>query len=122
MPNLLRILHRKRKKHLASWQILGYNNRESLKGEYAHTMKHLSLFVWLTQLGLSVAMPPVVSIWLAVWLHNSKGWGSWVIWVGILLGVVCAVDGLRVSLKALERITRPKDKKEPPPVSFNDHH
>ena len=85
-------------------------------------MKHLSLFVWLTQLGLSVAMPPVVSIWLAVWLHNSKGWGSWVIWVGILLGVVCAVDGLRVSLKALERITRPKDKKEPPPVSFNDHH
>ena len=84
-------------------------------------MKHLSLFVWITQLGISVAMLPVVSIWLAVWLRETKGWGSWVLWVGILLGVVCAVDGLRVSLKALSRLSKSKEEKEPPPVSFNDH-
>lgn len=84
-------------------------------------MKHLSLFVWITQLGISVAMPPVVSIWLAVWLRETKGWGSWVLWVGILLGVVCAADGLRVSLKALSRLSKSKEEKEPPPVSFNDH-
>ena len=84
-------------------------------------MKHLSLFVWITQLGISVAMPPVVSIWVAVWLRETKGWGSWVLWVGILLGVVCAADGLRVSLKALSRLSKSKEEKEPPPVSFNDH-
>lgn len=84
-------------------------------------MKHLSLFVWITQLGISVAMPPVVSIWAAVWLRETKGWGSWVLWVGILLGIVCAVDGLRVSLKALSRLSKSKEEKEPPPVSFNDH-
>jgi len=84
-------------------------------------MKHLSLFVWITQLGISVAMPPAVSIWVAVWLRETKGWGSWVLWVGILLGVVCAVDGLRVSLKALSRLSKSKEEKDPPPVSFNDH-
>jgi hypothetical protein len=85
-------------------------------------MKHLSLLVWLTQLGISVAVPPVCAIWLSVWLHNSKGWGQWVIWVGIVFGVICAVDGLRVSLLAMERLHKNKDAdKEPPPVSFNDH-
>ena len=83
-------------------------------------MKHLSLFVWLTQLGLSVAMPPVVSIWLAVWLHNSKGWGSWVIWVGIVLGLISAIQGLRSSLKILERMGKGKEESEPPAVSFNE--
>lgn len=85
-------------------------------------MKHLTLLVWLTQLGLSVAVPPLCSIWLAVWLHNSKGWGQWVIWVGIALGVFCAIDGLRVSLLAMERLHKNQDREqESAPVSFNDH-
>lgn len=83
-------------------------------------MKNLNLLVWLTQLGLSVAVPLLGFILLAVWLHGSCGWGSWVIWVGIVLGIVLAVDGLRVSLKAMERMSRDKEDKEPP-VSFNDH-
>lgn len=85
-------------------------------------MKQLSLLVWITQLGFSVVIPPVCVIWLAVWLHNSKGWGQWVIWVGIALGVICAIDGLRVSLLAMQRLHKNKDKnEEPAPVSFNDH-
>lgn len=83
-------------------------------------MKSLNLLVWLTQLGLSVALPPLGFIWLAVWLRDNHGWGSWVIWVGIVLGILLAVDGLRVSLKAMERMSRDKEDKEPP-VSFNDH-
>lgn len=84
-------------------------------------MKELSLLVWLTQLGLSVALPPAGFILLAVWLRERFEWGQWVIWVGVILGLVCAVDGLRTSLKAMSRITSDKKDKEPPAVCFNDH-
>ena len=83
-------------------------------------MKNLSLLVWLTQLGLSVALPPVGLILLASWLHNRHGWGSWLIWVGAALGVALAVDGLRTSLKAMQSMAN-DGKEEEPPVSFNDH-
>ena len=86
-------------------------------------MKHakaLKLLVWLTQLGLSVALPPLGFIYLAVWLRNRFAWGSWVIWVGIIIGIICALDGLRMSLKAMVSMTGPDERKEPP-VSFNDH-
>lgn len=82
-------------------------------------MKNLNLLVWLTQLGLSVALPPAGFILLAVWLRDRFALGGWVLWIGILLGVVCAIDGLRMSLKAMESMA--KDKKDDPPVSFNDH-
>lgn len=85
-------------------------------------MKDLSLLVWLTQLGLSVAFPLAGFLLLAFWLHNSLGWGQWVIWVGLALGLYCAVTGFRDSLKVMERMARDKDKeKKEPPVSFNDH-
>ena len=83
-------------------------------------MKDLSLLVWLTQLGLSVALPPVCFILLAVWLRDSCGWGGWVQWVGILLGIYCAITGFISSMKTLKRLTSDK-KKEEPPVSFNEH-
>ena len=84
-------------------------------------MKDLSLLVWLTQLGLSVAFPLAGFILVAVWLRNRFGLGLWVLWVGITLGIVGAVDGLRVSLRALDQMSRKKKDDLPPPVSFNDH-
>ncbi len=84
-------------------------------------MKDLSLLVWLTQLGLSVALPLVGCLWLCVWLHQSRSWGVWIVWVGAALGLFFAIDGLRYSLKTLERISRKRPGKEPPPVSFNEH-
>jgi len=84
-------------------------------------MKDISLLIWLTQLGLSVAIPPAGFILLAVWLRDRFAWGSWVLWAGIILGVVCAVSGLRFSVKTMEQMTGKKREKEPPPVSFNDH-
>jgi hypothetical protein len=78
------------------------------------------MIVWLTQLGLSVALPPAGIVLLAVWLRDRFAWGNWVIWVGVALGIICAVDGLRTSLKAMERMSRDKEESKPP-VSFNDH-
>lgn len=84
-------------------------------------MKDLSLLVWLTQLGLSVAFPLAGCILLAVWLREKFSLGAWVILVGPFLGIVLAIDGLRTSLKAMERSSRHSKDEEPPPVSFNEH-
>lgn len=83
-------------------------------------MKDLSLLTWLTQLGLTVALPLGGFIWLAVWLRDRFALGPWILWLGIGLGFLFAMDGLRVSLKTLARFSG-KEKKEPPAVSFNEH-
>ena len=83
-------------------------------------MKNLNLLVWLTQLGLSVAFPLAGFVLLTVWIRQRYGLGSWVIFAGVAVGLICAVDGLRQSLKLLERLSK-EDKKEKPPISFNDH-
>lgn len=83
-------------------------------------MKDLQLLIWLTQLGLSVAVPPAVCLLLALWLRDDCGWGGWVLWAGIGLGVFLAIDGLLVSLRTLKRLSEPKEKNAPPPA-FNDH-
>ena len=83
-------------------------------------MKNINLLIWLTQLGFSVAAPLGGFILLAVWLRNRFDLGVWVVLLGVLVGIVCAVDGLRVSLKAMEKMGKTKQE-DPPPVSFNDH-
>ena len=84
-------------------------------------MKDFSLLVFLTQLGLCVAVPLAGFILLAVWLHQSWGWGSWVIWVGIVLGLISAAEGLRSTLKAMAMMARSKKEKQDPGVAFNAH-
>lgn len=84
-------------------------------------MKDLTLIVYLTQLGLSVALPIAGFVLLAVWLRNTLHWGQWVIFVGIAMGLICAIESLLSTLKALNRISRKGKDNTPPPVSFNDH-
>ena len=84
-------------------------------------MKDVTLIVFLTQLGLSVALPLAGFVLLAVWLRSSFQLGLWVIFVGIALGLVCAIDGLRSTLKAMARVSKDKKDDAPAPVSFNDH-
>ena len=80
-------------------------------------MKELSMIVWLTQLGFSIAMPLGGCIWLAVWLRDKYPLGPWVNLVGAVLGIAGAVDGLRYSLKAMELMSREKKEKKTPPRS-----
>lgn len=84
-------------------------------------MKNVNLLIWLTQLGISVAVPLGGFIWLGIWLRQRFHLGTWVVLVGIFVGLVCAIDGMRTSLKAMERMVKDKPEDEPPPVSFNDH-
>ena len=85
-------------------------------------MKNLNLIVWLTQLGLSVAGPLAGFTLLAVWLRQRFDLGIWVLILGIIFGISGAIDGFRVSMKAMEQMAKDTPgEKDPPPVSFNDH-
>lgn len=84
-------------------------------------MKNLSLWVWLTQLGMSVAAPFAGFLLLALWLQSRFGWGDWVLWAGVILGAVSAIDGFCHSLKMMSRLSRDKPGEESHPVCFNDH-
>jgi len=83
-------------------------------------MRDLKLLIWITQLGLSVAVPPTVLILLAIWLKNRFDWGAWVIIAGVILGLLLAAEGLHSSLKAMKHMAK-KEKEDTPPISFNDH-
>lgn len=83
-------------------------------------MKNLSLLVWLSQLGLSVALPLAGFVLLGVWLHNQFQWGAWVIIVCTVIGLITAADGLWTSLKAMDRMAGKEDN-DAPGVSYNDH-
>lgn len=82
-------------------------------------MKELRLLIGLTQLGLSVAVPLVGFPLLALWLQRELGWGAWTGWAGVVIGVICAIDGFRFSLKAMKQASG--SQKPPPPPSFNEH-
>ena len=81
-------------------------------------MKNVSLLVWLTQLGLSVALPLAGFVLLGFWLHSHLGWGVWTVFAGLILGLVCAVQGFRDSLKAMELMAKSKKKEQEPEMGF----
>ena len=78
--------------------------------------------VWLTQFGLSIVVPLVVSILLAVWLRQHFSLGGWVVVAGVFVGLFGAVSGLVTSLRAMDRQAGEKeDTHKKPPVYFNQH-
>jgi len=82
-------------------------------------MKDLRMLVWLTQLGLSVATPLVGFPLLALWLHDRFSMGDWIVWIGVALGIVSAIEGLRYNLRIMKQMS--KNDSDPPPPSFNEH-
>ena len=86
-------------------------------------MKYLSLLTWVTQLGFSILFPTCAFLLLAYWLQNKYGLGPWVMIVCGIIGVLTSISTtrscIRSLLKAANEIT---DKKEEPPIAFNDHH
>lgn len=84
-------------------------------------MNDLHMLIWIGQLGLSVVCPLGGFILLAVWLRSHFGLGNWVIWVGVIWGVISAFLGFRDALKAMEKMAPKEEKVDPPAVSFNEH-
>ena len=86
--------------------------------ELYEAARHL---VWNTQFGLSVAIPPVAAIWVSLWLRRTMEWGGWIVALGVIIGVLGAIGGLRGSLRAIERQGRGKEESASQPISFNEH-
>ncbi len=90
-------------------------------------MKELTLLTWLTQLGLSVALPLAGFVWLSVWLRQRYALGNWIVILGVVLGLYCAIYNGIQSLKALNKLqekwhSETKNKKKSThAVSYNDH-
>ena len=84
-------------------------------------MKEFRMLVWLTQLGLSVVMPLAGFTLLSVWLRQRFDIGIWCIFFGVAVGLICAVDGLRSSLRIMENQDKANENKRPEHISFNDH-
>ncbi len=99
---------------------LVYNVQEKIQKELI-TLKELSMLVWLTQLGLSVAFPLAGFVFGAVWLQRTFGLGNWVLFAGIFLGLYCAIRGFIDSMKILNQMHNNNKKKDAPSVFFNDH-
>ena len=55
-------------------------------------MKDLQLLTWLTQLGLSVVTPPILSVLLALWLQNHLAWQKKAVFSVVLLFLFVSVQ------------------------------
>ena len=82
-------------------------------------MGALENIVWLTQLGLSVLLPPVFFLWLAWWLTSSRGMGGWVYVPALVLGLGCGASSFFRFCRMVQR--KAAQKRKDAPVSFNRH-
>ena len=69
-------------------------------------LKSLRLLGYLTQFGLSVIMPPLILVFLGVWLADRYSIGPWLIVVLLLLGLVSSGCSVYRFFKIFVRETR----------------
>lgn len=94
-------------------------------------MQFLSMLTWVTQLGISVIVPPIALLFLANWLQEKYGLGAWIsvalFVLGLLVSFSTARSGIRTILKE-GGLSLPKKNRKPDDDSlsteetyFNDH-
>lgn len=73
--------------------------------------RSIQYLVWLTQLGFSLVAPPILCIWVAIWVQNHYGFGTWVMVVAIVFGLCASFSNGLVFYRMMERKSK-KDKKQ----------
>ena len=76
----------------------------------------LKNLTYLTQLGLTIALPLVFCIFGASWLQKRFELGSWIVLLGIILGIGSAACSLLEFIKTMNKKAK---KSQKPPRGFN---
>ncbi len=79
------------------------------------------MLIWLTQLGLSAAVPLAGFTFLGIWLHRSLSFGKWALLLCVVLGILSGARGFWDALKTMETMAKDPKERESPPTSFSDH-
>ena len=84
-------------------------------------MKDLGLLAWLTQLGISVAVPIIGFSFLGIYLQHRFQLGKWIVIAAVVIGFICGIRGFIYSLQSLDRLANKKKDTDVSKVSFNEH-
>ena len=85
-------------------------------------MKFISLLTWVGQFGFSCLFPTCAFLMLGVWLQDKFDLGIWVVILLGILGFLTSISTAHSCLQSMRKeMDRINDKKEKPPVAFNDH-
>ena len=84
-------------------------------------MKILNLLMWVGQFGFSVIFPTVAFLYLAAWLQGRFGFGSWILIVFGVLGILTSISTAKACLRSMYKAAEEVSGKKETPVSFNDH-
>lgn len=74
----------------------------------------------LSQLGISLVVPPLVCTWLGSVLQRRYALGTWVVIVALVIGLMTAAS-TAYSFYRRFAAKEKKDDEAPPPTSFNSH-
>ena len=72
--------------------------------------------LYMTQIGLSMSIPPILSLWLANWLQQRFQLGDWVMLLGILFGIGGMITNL---LEYVNLFSRRAKKETEDRIAFN---
>lgn len=79
----------------------------------------LQYLSYLTQLGLSIAVPPVLCVLAAGWLQKRFGIGDWIMLCGIFLGIGAGASSFLSFIRYFRRQIR-RESDEIDPTDRND--
>lgn len=83
-------------------------------------MKVLQELVWLTQLGISLATPPLAMLLLCGALERRLGLGAWVSVAGLVIGLLTTAAMARSFYRQIKQ-RQEREEKPPRGRSFREH-
>lgn len=83
-------------------------------------MKGFRDFIYYTQLGFSLVVPPLILIWFSILLRRWFLIGPWLTVVAIVVGIIVLCVTAYSFFKDFRK-RQNKDKKKDPPTAFNSH-
>lgn len=84
-------------------------------------MKGLRDFIYYTQMGFSLVLPPLLLIWLSLWLRRVFHLGVWLTVVAIVFGMVVLCATAYSYFKEFRKKQEKQEDQDTPPINFNSH-